>query len=74
MWQTVLVLLILLGVSIYLVRYFVRAYRTEGSPCGGCTGCCSQSPPVTSDPICPGGTATPLICREQKPHDPETCS
>jgi len=48
MWQTVLVLLILLGVSIYLVRYFLRAYRTEGSPCGGCTGCCSQNPPVTS--------------------------
>ena len=38
MWQTVVVLLILVGVSIYLVRYYVRVYRAEGTDLLGVLG------------------------------------
>lgn len=74
MWQTILVMLILLGVSIYLLRYFVRAYRSETSPCRGCAGCCSHSLTDTRDSDCGERTSLNLTCQEVKPHDHEACS
>lgn len=74
MWQTLSVILILLGVSIYLVRYFLRAYRTEGSPCGACAGCGSRSPTHLRDPGGVEPTSLNLTCRDGYSHDHEICS
>ena len=74
MWQTIVVMLILLGVSLYLVRYFLRAYRTEGPPCGGCTACCSHpnGDTRTFDP--PGQSSMNPCCEDGKRHDHQACS
>ena len=73
MWQTVLIFLLLLGVSIYLVRHFVRAYRTEGPACGGCAGCCSHGVADHHAPSRPEIASLNLTCPDKKPHDHETC-
>lgn len=43
MWQTLVILLVLLGVAIYLVRHYVRVYRAEAPTCAGCSGCCGSA-------------------------------
>jgi hypothetical protein len=74
MGQTILVMLMLLGVSLYLVRYFLRAYRTEGSPCGGCTVCCSHhiSDMRTADH--PKQSSLNPSCQDGKRHDHQAYS
>lgn len=74
MWQTIFVMLILLGVSLYLVRYFVRAYRTEGSPCGGCAECCSRRMSDTRTFDHPEQSSLNPTCQDGKRHDHQTCS
>ena len=72
MWQTVMVLLVLLGVSIYLVRHFVRVYRAEGSTCGGCAGCCSHTVTGMNTPIQDETAVTKVTCQDMKAHDHES--
>jgi hypothetical protein len=73
MWQTVLVLLVLLGVSIYLVRHFVRVYRAEDSACGGCAGCCSHGATGKNAPLQDKIEVVKETCQDMKTHDHEAC-
>ncbi len=42
MWQTAITLLIVAAVSVYLIRYYSRAYRSRSSGCSSCAGCCPE--------------------------------
>jgi hypothetical protein len=66
MWQTVVVLLVLLGVSIYLVRHFVRVYRAEAPTCAGCAGCCSEATSGDRDRDAGGAAFQDLSCQDRK--------
>lgn len=39
MWQTVLVLFLLVVVLLYVIRHYVKISRSGFSVCSGCTGC-----------------------------------
>ena len=71
MWQTVLVFLVLLGVSIYLVRHYVRVYRAEGSTCSGCSGCCTSAAAESNDPERDKTTSENPTCQDMKKHEDE---
>lgn len=71
MWQTVVVLLVLLGVSIYLVRHFVRVYRAEDPTCAGCAGCCSEPTSRAHDRDWAGAAFQDLSCQDMKTSEQE---
>jgi hypothetical protein len=73
MWQTILVLFVLLGVSIYLVRHYVRVYRGEGSICAGCSGCCQNTAAETLDPDSRNAMDNSPSCEDMKKHENEVC-
>lgn len=66
MWQTVVVLLVLLGVSIYLVRHFIRVYRADAPDCVGCSGCCPGAGPETRNQDSGGAAPKDLSCQDMK--------
>ena len=71
MWQTVVVLLVLLGVSIYLVRHFVRVYRAKAPTCAGCAGCCSEPTSGARDRDWAGADFQDLPCQDMKTSEQE---
>ena len=45
MWQTVIVLVLLIWALVYIIRHYVAIYRSEAPTCSGCsTGCCGAAP------------------------------
>jgi hypothetical protein len=44
MWQTGVVLLVLLVALVYVARHFVHLYRSSQPMCTGCSGCSGSSP------------------------------
>ena len=66
MWQTVVVLLVLLGVSIYLVRHLVRVYRADAPDCAGCSGCCPGAASGARDRDSGGTVFEDLTCQDMK--------
>ncbi|GLI35162.1 FeoB-associated Cys-rich membrane protein [Desulforhabdus amnigena] len=40
MWQTVVILVLLAAVLVYVIRHYVRVFRSEVPSCSGCSGCC----------------------------------
>ena len=71
MWQTVVVLLVLLGVSIYLVRHFVRVYRAEAPTCMGCAGCCPEAMSGAHDQDWGGAAFQDLPCQDMETREQE---
>lgn len=41
MWQTAVILFVVAVVLIYVIRHYVRVYRSEVPACSGCSGCCA---------------------------------
>jgi hypothetical protein len=73
MWQTVVVLLVLLLVSIYLVRHYVRSYRGESSICSGCSGCCGNPAADTLNPGSMNAMSKSSSCEDMKKHENGVC-
>ena len=71
MWQTVVVLLVLLGVSIYLVRHFVRVYRAEAPACAGCAGCRPEPISEARDRDWGGAVSRDLPCQDMNTSEQE---
>ncbi len=71
MWQTVVVFLVLLVVSIYLVRHYVHVYRAEGPTCSGCSGCCPGVSVETEDPGHEKTACEIPTCLDMKKHQDE---
>jgi hypothetical protein len=66
MWQTVVILLVLLGVAVYLVRHYVRVYRGGGSTCEGCPGCCANAPSEIRNSGGEEALFKELVCQDRK--------
>jgi hypothetical protein len=66
MWQTVVVLLVLLGVLIYLVRHYARVYRADAPDCAGCSGCCPGAASGTRDRDSWGAVFEDQPCQDMK--------
>ena len=71
MWQTVVILLVLLAVSIYLVRHTLRVYRADAPTCSGCAGCCPGAASETRNRDSEGAVFEDLTCEEMKTRDQE---
>ena len=71
MWQTVVVLLVVLGVSIYLVRHFVRVYRAKAPTCAGCAGCCPEATSGAHDRDWDGAAFQDLSCQDMEKREQE---
>ncbi len=73
MWQKIVILLVLVGVSIYLVRYFIKIYRGENSICAGCSGCCQNQVAETFEPLPWNVTDKGQRCEDMKKHENQVC-
>jgi hypothetical protein len=72
MWQTVVILLVLLVVAIYLVRHYLRIYRAEDPTCGGCAGCCPQASVEVPGLVAEGVAFKDCSCAEGTTNDRES--
>lgn len=57
MWQSIVVLLLIAGVSVYVARHFLRVVRGRTSHCGCCTECPGLTQRECSDGDRPGSAA-----------------
>ena len=49
MWQTAVIVLVVVAVLIYVIRHYARVYRSEVPACSCCSECCSAQPPDGGD-------------------------
>jgi hypothetical protein len=47
MLQSIVVLLVVVGLLVYMVRHYARIFRSDAPNCSGCAGKCAEKPEVT---------------------------
>lgn len=45
MWQTAVIVLVVVAVLIYVIRHYARVYRSKVPACSCCSECCSAQRP-----------------------------
>lgn len=67
MWQTALILLLVTAVLVYVIRHYVRVYRSEVPSCSCCSGCCSAKGPENPEVCECDDAGSQQVCGEE-PH------
>jgi len=46
MLQSIVVLIVVIGLLVYMIRHYAKIFRSDAPTCSGCSGKCAEKPEV----------------------------